>query len=222
MKIIRLSQQEERESWLALRVGVITGTKAATIKPLSRGTDRTPQGFWTLLAEKLAIQADGEPPMDRGTRLENEAITIAADKLGIEFDLDPGFWISDVSPDIAVSPDAAEPGDKPTYDAEAKCLSSANHLKYVIKDIQAIKKEDYRPFNSVPSEYREQIVQRFIVNENLKTDYFVLYDDRVAVERLSHHVITVHRGTILEEIETQKQYELDTIKLIDELVKEFL
>lgn len=221
MQIIRLSQQQDREAWLQLRRGVITGTKAGKVKPLSRGADRTSQGFWTLLAEKLAIQADGEPDMDRGQRLENEAITKAAEKLGIEFDHDPGFWVSDENPDIAVSPDASEPGENPTYDAEAKCLNSANHLKAVITDLRAQAKENYRPFDSVPKDYQEQVIQRFLVNDNLKTDYFVLYDDRVVVDKLSHHIITVHRDTIAAEIAAQKQMEIEVLEQVNQLIAEF-
>src|ERR1041385_6549608 len=102
MKIIRLSQDKDREAWLQLRLGKITGTKAKKIKPLTRGVDRVPQGFWQILAEQLAVQSDGEEDLDRGHRLENESLQIAADKLGLSMDLDPGMWISDDYEDIAV------------------------------------------------------------------------------------------------------------------------
>lgn len=222
MKLLKISQQESRETWLEARIGKITGTKAGKIRPLSRGADRTPVGFWELLAEKLAIAPDGEPVMDRGVRLENQALELTAQKYELELDFDPGFWLSDFSDEIASSPDAAEPGDKPTYAAEAKCLSSANHLKYVIKDKWAQKKPDYNSFEQIPREYHDQVLQYFVVNEHLKTLYFTLYDDRVAVEELAHHVIKVERKNIKEQAEELRDIEIQMLSAVNDIVKEFI
>jgi len=228
MRIIRLSQSKDREAWLDFRRGRISGTKVKIVKPLARGKDRTPMGFWQLLAEKIAIASDGEPDMDRGHRLEDEALTKTAEKYGLDMDLDPGVWVSDENEDIIFSPDGCEKSDRPTWVAEAKCLSSANHLKYVIKDMRARKQDDYNPIDSVPndakSSYREQAIDGFVVNENLETLYFTLYDDRIALDKYMHHVIVIKRSDILEEIEAQRQMQVETLievnKLIAELTEE--
>lgn len=226
MKIIKLSQTEDREAWLEARRGLITGSKARKVKPLSRGTDRTPAGFWEILAEKISIAKDGEPDMDRGHRLEVEAIEIAGNKLELDFDTDCGMWVSDENASIAVSPDGSEKSDNPTFAAEAKCLSSGNHLKYLVKDLRARKSDSYRAIDSIPNEatsaYREQVIQYFVVNKDLKVLYFVLYDDRIAYEHLTHHIITIFRDEIENDIEAQIANEEETINQINDLLKELL
>ena len=228
MRVIKLSQQQDREAWLDLRRGKVTGSKAKAVKPLSRGADRTPQGFWTLLAEKVCIKQDGEPDMDRGSRLENDALQILADTIKQDIDLDPGMWVSDLEEDMAVSPDGAEKADIPTWAAEAKCLSSANHLKYIIKDMAARKADNYRPINSIPSEskcaFKEQVIQYFVTNEKLEKLYFVLHDDRVALDKYVTYIIEIKREGILDEIEAQRESQVNLLKevkaLIQELAKE--
>jgi hypothetical protein len=181
-------------------------------------------GFWTLLAEKIAITPDGEPDLDRGHRLEPEALKILAQGLGEDIDLDPGMWVSDDTDDIAISPDGAQIAYEPEWAAEAKCLNSANHLRYVIKDRQARRKEFYKPINSIPNEkscaFREQVVQYFVVNEKLQTLYFVLFDDRIAINTLTHHIITIKRSDIADEIAKQRQQQLDVLAEIEQLIKE--
>jgi hypothetical protein len=224
MKKINLSQTEDREAWLQQRLGRITGSKSKGIKPLSRGKDRTPVGFWELLAEKIAIQPDGEKDIDRGQRLENEALEILAEKYKLKLNLDPGFWVSDEADDIAYSPDGAEDSDKPTWCAEAKCLSTKNHLRFLFRDKQARGQEDYKAIGQIPNDsknaFREQIVQAFVVNENLKIMYFVLYDDRVAFDKYTFHVIEINRYDIEEEIQSQKEAQLQTLAEINEYIKE--
>lgn len=222
MKIIKVSQENDRESWLDFRRGKITGTKYKGLKPLSRGADRTPQGFWELLAEKVSIQADGENVMDRGLRLQEEAIQLTAKKLKLKITTDAGMWVSDLSDDIAVSPDACEDCDKPSYAIEAKCLNTANHLKYTIQDIRAKEKENYVAFNQLPADSKDQIVQYFVVNDDLKTLYFTLYDDRIGSQfyKYAHHIITIERSEIEGDIELAKDVQLKTLIEINEMIKE--
>lgn len=220
MKIIKLSQENDREAWLELRREKITGTRAGKIKPLSRGTDRTPEGFWQMIADRIAIAKDGEPEMERGHRLENEALKQTAKQFSVKFDYDPGFWVSDLDDDIAVSPDAAEPGKKPTYAAEAKCFDTKNHIKCVLLDRRAKKKEDYRAIDQVPKDNRHQVIQYFVVNEHLQRLYFALLDDRIVLENLTHHTIVIDRAEIADEIKEQKDMELDVLKDLRATIKE--
>lgn len=226
MRVLTLSQKDDREAWLEARRGLITGSKAKMVKPLSRGTDRTPSGFWFLLAEKLSITRDGETDMERGNRLEPEAVRKTAELYNLDINDDCGMWVSDENEAIAVSPDAAENSDKPTYAIEAKCLSSPMHLKYMVTDLLARDKEDYRPFDYIPStsqhSYQEQVLQYFVVNPDLKRLYFTLYDDRMAFEHLIHHVITIDRDDIEEEIEQQAQMQRDVIERINKLMRELV
>lgn len=224
MKIIRLSQSEDREAWLEGRRGVITGSKSKGVKPLTRGKDRTPQGFWELLAEKVAIAPDGEKDIDRGTRLENEALELFGREYKLDIDLDPGFWVSDESDEIGYSPDGAEKSDNPTWSVEAKCLSTKNHLKFMFKDREAKKTDDYKAIDLIPNDaknaFREQVIQSFVVNEKQQKQYFILYDDRIAFEKYMLHVIVVERKDIKDEIQAQKEIQLNVLKEVNDLIKE--
>jgi len=224
MKIIRVSQSEDRQQWLDLRRGKISGSKAKGVKPLTRGTDRTPAGFWELLAENLAIAKDGEPEKDRGLRFENEALIKTAKQYKLKLDLDPGMWVSDFDADISVSPDSAEQGDKPTYAVEAKCLDSKNHLRGLVRDRTAKKTKEYNPLNSLKissqCDFVDQAVQYFVVNEQLETLYFALYDDRMALDHLMLHVITIKREHVRELVEAQLEAQKDILKEVRKLIKE--
>lgn len=225
MRVYKISQAEEREAFLEFRRGKITGSKAKNLKLLTRGKDRTPAGFYEVLAEKLAISKDGEPERDRGLRLEHEAIELTSIALGLEVDFDPGVWVSDVDEDIMVSPDASEKSKKPTFAIEAKCLDSKNHIQGIIQDIRLKKDAEYNPINSLriaTSDFRWQVIQYFVVNENLQIVYFTLYDDRFAHEKLMHYVIPVKRSDITEQINYQTEEQKILLNDMREIIKELI
>lgn len=220
MKIINVSQENDRESWLELRRGVITGTKAKGVQPPKRGLG-TPAGIFELLAEKIAIAKDGEKEMDRGIRLQSEALLLTQDKLKLDLDLDCGMWFSD-DMKLAVSPDAAQVGEKPTYAAEAKCLDTKNHIQAILNDWLGRKKPDYNPLDSLKigtSDYTAQVIQYFVINKGLETLYFTLYDDRVALENVIHYVITIKRKDVEEYIDGQETFERDALQKVSEFIK---
>lgn len=159
--------------------------------------------------------------MDRGQRLQAESLGKTASYFELSLDVDAGMWVSDDDEDIAISPDAAEADtDKPTYAAESKSLDSANHLKYVILDRRAKAKEGYKAIDYIPKDHREQVIQYFVVNEHLQRLYFTLYDDRIALDGLDHHVIVIERKDVETEIAEQKQMQLETLKEINQLIAE--
>lgn len=98
--------------------------------------------FWQFLADMIAEQPDGEPPMERGHRLENTNIMMACEKFDISPDVvefDTGMWVSDVDDRIAVSPDAHAKTrifngleHNPTFAFEAKSLGTKYHLQTVV------------------------------------------------------------------------------------------
>lgn len=210
--------------------------------------------FWQFLADMIAEQSDGEPPMERGHRLENTNIMLACNKLDISPDVvefDTGMWVSDVDDRIAVSPDAhAKPQTdinglkhNPTFAFEAKSLGTKYHLQTVVpfrvfqmlydsetSDEQreelrslALKLfpeilESRREFDFIPEQYQPQVLQYFVVNPDLQTVYFTMYDDRV-YSSLRHEVFEVDRRSVASEIEAQETKELQTLTLIDALQK---
>lgn len=220
MRVLNITQNSEE--WLQWRLGKITGAKAKSVQPLVKGSDRTPAGVWTLLAERVADNAGGEAPIERGHRLENEALDRLAKELKTTVNKDCGVWVSDIDEDITISPDGVEKADIPTWAAEVKCLGSAKHLMYIIKDIIAKSKEAYKPFNSIPNEYgstyREQVIQYFVVNEKLERLYFVLYDDRIALNGYDFYAIEISRHDIENEIAAQTENQKQVVAMVNNLI----
>lgn len=209
--------------------------------------------FWQFLADMIAEQPDGEPPMERGHRLENTNIMMACEKFDISPDVvefDTGMWVSDVDDRIAVSPDAhAKPRifngmeHNPTFAFEAKSLGTKYHLQTVVpfrvyqmlnysetpnsqrNELQSLALklfpemlETRREFDFIPEQYQSQVLQYFVVNPDLKTVYFTMFDDRV-YGSLQHEVFAVERQSVASEIEAQETKELQTLALIDGLQK---
>lgn len=209
--------------------------------------------FWQFLADMIAEQPDGEPPMERGHRLENTNIMMACEKFDISPDVvefDTGMWVSDVDDRIAVSPDAhAKPRifngleHNPTFAFEAKSLGTKYHLQTVVpfrvyqmlnysetpdsqrNELQSLSLklfpeilETRREFDFIPEQYQSQVLQYFVVNPDLHTVYFTMFDDRV-YGSLQHEVFAVERQSVASEIEAQETKELQTLALIDGLQK---
>lgn len=192
---------EDRESWLKFREGKITGSKLGDII-VKRGTGKK-IGFYQLIAERIAVEEDGnETPMDRGTRLESEAIEHFAGAIGKKIKNDLVIWVSDIDPSIAYSPDGVI--SKSTV-AEIKCLSSARHIQAYFE-------------KKIPDDYEEQYIQAFIVNEKLVTLYFVFYDPRV--QAIPLHWIEVNREQIEDKIEAYLEYQKNVLKEVETLVNQ--
>lgn len=227
MRIIHLSQEDDREAWLEERRGKITGAKNNVGYQARNKTKRYAE-FYTVLAEKLSIARDGEDVRDRGHRLEKEALAKLGPKLGLEFNDDAGMWVSDVDDDIAVSPDGAEPltdaHPLPTYAAEVKALESSLHIRFILEHRQRKILPGYNPIQDVPNEerhqYRDQVLQYFVVNEALERLYFVLYDDRIVFEHLTMLVIEINRADVADLIRERMAVEYEALQQINKLVKQ--
>lgn len=191
---------EDRETWLAARLGKITGSRLKDIV-VKRGTGQK-IGYYELIAERLALPPDGENPMDRGTRLEEEAIERFVKETGKKVDTSLVIWTRDDNESIAVSPDGII---GKTEAAEAKCLGSASHIKAYLTQ-------------AVPDEYEYQVKQYFIVNDKLQTLYLVFYDPRLSVKEFFY--LTIKRKDIQEEIDQLLEYEKNILKEVTDIVNQ--
>jgi len=199
MKI--LNSEQNTEQWLEDRKGKITGSKLKDII-VKRGTERK-IGFYQLMADRLSIQEEYEDPMERGHRLEDEAIA-EFEKLAKKKVEQVGLCISDENDNIALSPDGLiKTCKKYTEAVEVKCLNSAKHLQGYFE-------------KKVPKEYLEQVYQYFIVNEDLDKLYFVFYDPRVTIKPT--HWVEIDREDVEDEIQFCKDYQEQTLKEIEELL----
>lgn len=164
--------------------------------------------FYEVLAERLSV-SDGqdESAKDRGERLEQFAVE-AFEKVTGKIVEQMGFCQHDEHELIGCSPDGLiKNKGKYTEAVEIKCLSSANHLKACLE-------------GRVPIDYFPQVVQYFIVNDDLKTLYFILYDPRVTIKPM--FVIEVKRKDIENFIEEYKQKELEFLKEVNAKMAEII
>ena len=199
MKI--LNNKQNSEQWLEDRVGKITGSKLKDII-VKRGTERK-IGFYQLMADRLSLVEEYEDPMERGHRLEDEAIA-EFEKLSTKKVEQVGLCISDENENIALSPDGLiKTGKKYKEAVEVKCLSSAKHLQGFFE-------------KKIPKEYLEQVYQYFIVNTDLEKLYFIFYDPRVTVKPI--HWVEVNREDVENDIQFCKDYQEQTLKEIEELL----
>lgn len=174
--------------------------------------------IYKLLAEVVARpitpndyteKLNGEPfsMMSRGKILEDEALNAFNLKTGMEFTAG-SVWQSEDNESIIVSPDAelVESDDKIKQAVEIKCLDSWKQLKAFYED-------------QPPEEYRPQILQYFLVNEDLEQLHFVMYSDVFAKEELSLLVFTIERADIEEELDFAKHMQLAVIELVEKEAK---
>ncbi len=169
------------DEWLHLRKGKITGT---TLKALMGTTRARQDAVYDVIADsiRVGVDSDYENPMDRGTRLEPEAIAAFEFETGKKVDR-TGLCQKDEDDKIANSPDGLI-GE--TEAIEVKCMGGKNHIKLWIT-------------NEVPDDYYWQVVQYFVVNEKLEKLYFVGYNPDIPSHSL--HIIEVNRETLSEDIE---------------------
>ena len=201
MKIIDNIEQNTPE-WLELRRGKITGTsKITAFNGAKLLTD-----FWRILADKVVVPEESiETARDRGKRLEDEAVELAANLYDIDLYESVAMCISDENPNLAYSPDRLAKPVKGKFkvDFEAKCFEGAAHLESVI--------EGYIPD-------KIQMLRPFTVNPDLETRYYVFYHDRIEIPELRLKVIEIHRKDYLVDIEKLAQQDKEALEKIDEIL----
>nr|DAN60756.1 MAG TPA: Exonuclease [Caudoviricetes sp.] len=148
--------------------------------------------------------------MLRGQILEDEARELISEKLGKQ--IIPGrVWQSDVNEYMICSPDGEivdETGD--VFEAvEIKCLDSW-------KVVRAFYEK--RP----PLDYEAQIIQYFLVNENLRTLYFCIYSDVFTNPELGLQIFELKREDYQEAIEMTGRVQNTTLELVEEEVQKLM
>jgi len=163
MKTIKFTEENGgKEAWLNFRLGKWSGSKGKDIMS-SRGGRKL--GSYQLVAESIlgsAALAEEEDPMARGTRLEPESIARFRAETGKKVDDSLIVWVREDDGRMMYSPDGVI---SLTAAVETKSLSSARHLEAKIT-------------GKIPKDYEPQAIQAFVVNDKLKTLFFVFYDPR--------------------------------------------
>ena len=199
MKILAVEQGSDE--WFEARKGKISGTVLSDVYA-KRGGRKL--GFYEIIAERLGVEPDDERPMDRGLRLEDEAIEEFEKRTGLKTEV-AGICVSSFCDEIINSPDRLIKGDGTYFAAvEIKCLSSARHLQIVLE-------------NKIPAEYESQIIQYFIVNDDLNVLHFVAYDPRIP--SVPYWQIDTYREDVKDKIEFFKTYQIETLAEINEIIE---
>lgn len=198
---MQVNNYSDEQEWLAARVGKITGTRLATLIDKT-GKGKIKKGFYELIAERVATEKGLENPMERGKRLESEAIERFVKETGKKVDASLVMWVSDDDDNIAISPDGTI---GKTEAMEVKCINSASHIEAYLTE-------------EIPDDYEFQILQYFIVNDNLKKLYFVFYDPRIPAKDFFYYV--VNRKDKQEEIKKYKAEQLRIIKEVEKITLE--
>ncbi len=189
--------EQQTTAWFELRRWVVSGTglKSANWWKVAQLTK-----MYELIAENYIEEEDLNKfeIMERGNELENVA------KLFFEEIMDKkveevGFITKNsrhwLSPDWIIK----------TWEVywealEIKCPRWKNYVKYLIED-------------KIPKEYFNQVLNYFMVMEDLETLYFMIYNPDVVNWLKEYHIITVTRK------ELQKDIDKAEIKLKDFRIK---
>lgn len=132
--------------------------------------------YYRLMAEQMGYEDDpDEDPRDRGHRLEDKAAEKLEEKLSIKT-IKVGMCKRDDYSEIYVSPDRLITSRMNTKvdgktkkitvytgGVEIKCPGVVNHLEIIFT-------------NKVPSEYWDQVLQYFVVDDEMEYLYFVSYN----------------------------------------------
>lgn len=161
-------------------------------------------GYYKIVADRLKVDEDrnfSESPMDRGTRLESESMKKLSENLGRPVDTSLVIWERDDDKNISCSPDGIL---SEIECAETKSLSSEKHIKAYLTQ-------------QIPEEYEEQVIQHFIVNENLQMIFFCMYDPSIGFG-LDFFYIEITRGEVEEQVQKYLETERWMLAEIDEIV----
>lgn len=195
---MKIEKFNNTHDWLEARRGRITGTRAGSLVGKRDGKDK--KGFYEIIAERVAIPHDGENVLDRGHRLEIEAIERFEKETGKKVNKDLVIMSRDDNNAIAYSPDGFI---GKTEDVEVKCLNSASHIEAWYT-------------KSIPSDYWDQVIQGFVVNDKLKRRNIVFYDPRMPKD---FFYIIVNRSDVKDEIKEYLDMErnvLEVVSLLEE------
>ena len=154
--------------------------------------------MYTLLAEKYIEEEDMKAweIIERGNELEGIAKANYEELTGHNVE-EVGFIIRDdrhgLSPDWII---LDEDCGLYKWTIEKKCPRWKNYVKYLLED-------------KVPDEYKAQVVNYFLVMEDLQWLDFVIYNPDVSSEIPSIHVIKITRKDMQKEIDKAEWRLLD-------------
>lgn len=209
LAILEKGKVEYKKSWTKeVLTNLLTEKQKQTL--LDNALQNSPRkiGFYKLIAERLATPDGWADPMERGSALESEAIELFAKLNKKEVVTDQVIWVREDNENIAISPDGYM-GDGFIVDeaVEIKCLSSEKHLQAIIE-------------NKLPEEYEFQVLQYFIVNDDLETLYFFMYDPRLP-DTCNHKCFKITRAEKQEEVDLYLAQQKKILEQVEKYINQF-
>lgn len=203
MKVYDKVEQGTPE-WHQLKLGKVTGTVAKAV-------NGTPVAYKTVLyeivGERLSVDVDSDDPMGNGIELEPKARAEYERRTGNTVTT-VGFTEREDCKWIGSSPDGlVESGGKYSVAVEIKCLGSKNHIKAIEE-------------NEIPKEYYWQVIQYFVVNDDLLRVDFVLYNPNLT--RVPYHCIEVHRADVVDDIAESRKKQDEFIAEVNRIVDKYI
>ncbi len=185
--MLEIKVEQGTPEWHELRLWRVTGTKLKDVV----GTNNL-KLIDVLIAEKLTNEAKEvyvSEEMQRGIDEEPNAVKLYEQTTGEKTTI-VWFCLSNEFDFLWCSPDRLiKKWKKYIKGVEVKCPSSSKHLEYI-------------RINRIPNEYKYQVINYFIVCEDLESLDFVSYDPRVLVRPI--HIVTITREELKGEIEETK------------------
>lgn len=204
---MKVTNYEDRDAWLAGRETRITGSKAHSVVGAKGEKKKT---FWDLLAERVVTgdenEVEGENVMDRGHRLEPEALALYEEQIGRKINNELRIFHRDDNERIAVSPDGTVDD---TEWCEVKCLNDGHHL-------EAYHTNDFPKTSTLYYEYRAQALQNFIVNEKLLVHHVIFYNPRMPAH-LRLHSFTIKREDVQADVQAKLLVQQSVLMELDRL-----
>lgn len=203
--------EQGTKEWHDSRMCKITGTKLKAVM----GTAEARRG---LIAELIAEEATEQSKMfnttaemERGNAEEIFAIRAYEAQTGKKVER-VGMCVHDEHDWIALSPDGLikDASGKYSEATEVKCPDSKKAILYRIENMIPMEETGLMgkkgeplsgaPFLGIPSEYKWQVVHYFLVNNDLKTLHFLIYDARFINDDAKLYTVEVSRDNeILQE-----------------------
>lgn len=207
--VLEASATEYKKSWTKeVLNGLLTDEQKKGLLDSANPTLPKKIGFYKLIAERLATPDGWADPMERGSALELEAIELFSKLYKKIVVTEQVIWSREDTPSIALSPDGfMEDGFIVPEAVEIKCLASEKQMQAIIED-------------TLPEDYAFQVLQYFIVNDDLETLYFFLYDPRLP-ESCRHHTFVVKRADKQEEVDVYLAQQKKLLAQVEELVNKY-
>ena len=210
MKIIENLEQGTPE-WFIARMMKVTGTKAKAVMGTAEAQRNLIAELISEEATELAKSTKTTETMERGTNEEPFAIKAFEENTGKKV-VRIGQCVSEEYDWVALSPDGliANAEGKYTEAVEVKCPDSKKLVLYKIENMIPMdetgligKKGDPlagAPFLGIPSEYKWQCVHYFLVNKDLETLYFLVYEARFISTEAKLYTVELKRSNeVLQE-----------------------